>query len=227
MPSSTPDAAGEDAAGDATDQSRWRRLTGSMSNMMLRPAVMAESSTGEDRPKAPEPTTEAEIEEAIKRASDKERLWGLILAPIAAGIGFVVTAALVHNDPAALYANGQVNPHHTNPTLYTELGLLSMAFAIGMLASAWFRKRILIGATMAMYGLSLFNLHYWGFGVPYIMFGSWYLVRAYRLSQKLKLVKTDGSPSGSAARRPQQNKRYTPPTATRTPKPKPGKEIAG
>jgi hypothetical protein len=193
--------------------------------MLLRPAVMAESSTGADRPKPEEPTTEAEIEATIKRASDKERLIGLILAPVAAAIGFLVTSALVHNDPAALYANGQLNPHHTNPTLYTELGLLSMALAIGMLASAWFRKRLLLGATMAMYGLSLFNLHYWGFGVPFIMFGSWYLVRAYRLSQKLKLVKSDGTGGAVASRRPQQSKRYTPPTAPRTPKPKPGKEI--
>jgi hypothetical protein len=206
-----------------------------MSNMMLRPAVMAENSTGDNRSKPPEPTTEAEIEETIKRASDKERVIGLIAAPIAAAIGFLVTAALVHNDPAALLANGQANPHHTNPTLYTELGLLSMALAIGMLASAWFRKRLLMGATMAMYGLSLFNLHYWGFGVPYIMFGSWYLVRAYRLSQQLKLVQGGGTIMSKAAARRQsqikgytpQNKRYTPPSPSRSPKPKPGKEIAG
>jgi len=80
-----------------------------------------------------------------------------------------------------------------------------------MLASAWFRKRLYLGLAMALYGLSIFNLHFWGFGVPYLLFGSWYLVRAYRLQQKLKLAK-EGSPGGSRSSRPAQpNKRYTPP----------------
>ena len=49
---------------------------------------------------------------------------------------------------------------------------------------------------MALYGLSIFNLHFWGFGVPYLLFGSWYLVRAYRLEQKLKLAKADARTVG-------------------------------
>ena len=34
---------------------------------------------------------------------------------------------------------------------------------------------------MALYGLTLFNLHFWGFGVPFIMCAAWLMVRAYRL----------------------------------------------
>ena len=52
---------------------------------------------------------------------------------------------------------------------------------------------------MALYGLSIFNLHYWGFGVPFLLFGSWYLVRAYRLQQKLKLAQGDGATGGPPA----------------------------
>ncbi len=69
---------------------------------------------------------------------------------------------------------------------------------------------------MALYGLSLFNLHYWGFGIPFIIGGSWYLVRSYRLSEKLKLAKADAGPDGPrgpAGARPRPSKRYTPPTA--------------
>ena len=82
---------------------------------------------------------------------------------------------------------------------------------------------------MALYGLSVFNLHYWGFGLPFIMAGAWYLVRSYRLSEKLKFAKAEGTggASGRAAPRGQPSKRYTPPAAParRPPKPKPGKEL--
>ena len=74
--------------------------------------------------------------------------------------------------------------------------------------------------------MSFFNLHYWGFGVPYIMIGSWYLVRAYRLSQKLKVAKQGDAPSsGPAGARMQPNKRFTPPSAPpgRGPRSKPAK----
>ena len=224
---SSPD---RDATGGGvpSDLSRWQRLTSGMSTMFLRPAVAAESRTGQDRPKGDDPTTVPEIEAVIKRSNDKERLVGLLVAPLAAAIGFLVTTALVANDPKALLSNGQINPHHVNPTLYTEFGLLAMALSIVMLSLAWFRKRTFFGIASAMYGLSLFNLHYWGFGVPYILIGSWYLVRSYRLQQKLKLAKAGDDPGfGPSAARPPSSKRYTPPAAPprRTPKPKPGKGL--
>ena len=95
----------------------------------------------------------------------------------------LVSASLVANDPKALLANGQINRLHVNPSLYVEFGAVSVVLALVMLASAWFRKRLYLGIAMALYGLSLFNLHYWGFGVPFILAGAWFLVRAYRLQQ--------------------------------------------
>jgi len=208
---------------DGADEgpSRWQRLTGSLSNMFLKSAVAAETG-GDDKPEKYQPTTVPELEEAIRRCDDKERAIGLIAAPIAAAIAFLVTSSLVHNDPAALLSNGAVNPHHTNPTLYTELGLLTVVLALVMLGGAWFRKRLAIGIASALYGLSFFNLHYWGFGIPYIMIGSWYMVRAYRLSQKLKLAKAEDEPTSGPARAPSpSNKRYTPPAASTVSAPKP------
>jgi hypothetical protein len=212
---------------DLPEFSRWHRFTSSLSNMMLRPAVEAESRTGEDRPKTPQPTTIPELEAAIKRADDKERLIGLLAAPVAAAIVFVVMAALVHNDPSQYLASGALNPRHANPNTYTELGLLTLALALVMLGGAWFRKRLVIGIASALYGLSFFNLHYWGFGLPYIMIGAWYMVRAYRLSQKLKLAKAaEASGFGPSGAQTSPNKRYTPPSAPArrpTPKSKPAK----
>ncbi len=96
-----------------------------------------------------------------------------------------------------------------------------------MLGGAWFRKRLVIGIASALYGLSFFNLHYWGFGLPYIMIGAWYMVRAYRLSQKLKLAKAaQASGFGPSGAQAPPNKRYTPPSTPArrpTPKSKPAK----
>ena len=107
-------------------------------------------------------------------------------------------ASLVAHDPKAFYSNGQIDKLHVNPSLYAELGAVTVALALVMLVAAWFRKRLFIGIAMALYGLSLFNLHYWGFGIPFIMGGAWYLVRAYRLSEKLKHAKAEaaGGPTG-------------------------------
>ena len=95
-----------------------------------------------------------------------------------------------------------------------------------MLATAWFRKRLYLGIAMALYGLSVFNLHFWGFGVPFILVGAWYLVRAYRLQQKLKLARAEApSPGRSGASAPPPatsgTRPRTPPPRP-PPKPKPG-----
>ncbi len=68
--------------------------------------------------------------------------------------------------------------------------LLALAFV--MLIMAMRRKRLFLGMAMALYGLTVFNLHYWGFGIPFILFASWYLVRSYRLSRDLRLA-TEGA----------------------------------
>ena len=164
-----PDAAD---GGSTPPLSTWDRITGSISNFMLKPApVDQQPGADPDQGAGQDPTTIPEIEAAIKRASDKERAIGLLAAPIAAAIGLLVTASLVAHDPAAHYANGQIDKLHVNPSLYAELCAVTLVLALVMLVAAWFRKRLIVGIAMALYGLSLFNLHYWGFGVPFIMGG--------------------------------------------------------
>jgi hypothetical protein len=225
----------QDAADDASSapMSRWARFTGSVSNFMMKsPGSASDQDSPAKASPNPTPETVPEIEAAIKRADDKERLIGLLGAPIAAAIALLVVGALVAHDPTAHYSNGQIDRLHVSPNLYLELGAVAMVLALIMLIAAWFRKRLVIGIAMALYGLSIFNLHYWGFGLPFILGGAWYLVRAYRLSEKLKFAKAGGSTGGAAsggptAARPGASKRYTPPAAPirRAPKPKPGKEL--
>ncbi len=223
MAGSDPDA----ADGNVPPQAgAWRRLL----NTFVKPADPDGNSHGTAiQTGADSPTTVAELEEAVRRADDKERLIGLLAAPIAAVIGLLVTGNRLADDPTATLANGQLNPLHVNSSTLVEFGAIAIVLGVVMLAMAWFRKRLYLGMTMALYGLSLFNLHYWGFGVPYILFGSWYLVRAYRLQTKLKEAKAaegGGRAAGGPGIRPAQSKRYTPPTAPpgKSPKPKPGNQ---
>jgi hypothetical protein len=173
------------------------------------------------------PMSVEELEGAVARADDKERLTGLLLAPVAAGIGLVVTHLLTADDPAARTAKGALNPRHVNPSIYGELALVLLVLSLLMLGLAFFRKRLFLGIVMALYGLAIFNLHYWGFGIPYILAGAWLLVRSYRLQRDLKEAKGEGPGTQgrgrrpTTAQRPVPNKRYTPPTPSRrSPPPK-------
>jgi hypothetical protein len=136
-----------------------------------------------------------------------------VVAPVAAAITFLVIPALVDHD-----VSHQSTYHEL---LYVLLGMSVLAEVLALL-----RKRLLLGMVVALYGLGLFNLHQWGFGVPFILVGAWYLVRSYRLSQDLKLAgggtapKRPTRPTGTL---PRPNKRYTPRTAPvrRPARPKP------
>jgi hypothetical protein len=167
----------------------------------------ADASPQEDR-------SVEEVQETIARADDKERGIGLIAAPIAAALSFLIIGTLIHDDPPLGTKN------YVSPSLYHTLELVLLGLAVGILVTALMRKRMFLGIALALYGLAVFNLHYWGFGVPFLMSGAWYLVRAYRLNQELKRVGgADVSRSRNSSRqatlsngsRPRASKRYTPP----------------
>jgi len=132
----------------------------------------------------------------------------LAAAPLAAAIALVVTSYLIAHDPPARLRDGQLNKLHASIATYHLLELVLLALAVVMLAAAWYRKRLFVGMAMALYGLAIFNLHYWGFGVPFLLGGAWYLVRAYRSSQADKPARDPARPTRG---RPQANRRYTPP----------------
>jgi len=149
-----------------------------------------------------------ELEDAIARSDDKERAIGFIAAPLAALIGIAISSSAIN------YAK----THHQSTSTYTELTYVILGMSVLILVASLMRKRLFQGITMALYGLAVFNLKYWGFGIPFVMAGAWYLVRAYRLQQALK--KAEAARGGTPKRanrpangtRPRSNKRYTPPT---------------
>jgi fatty acid desaturase len=123
--------------------------------------------------------------------------------------------ALVSDDPAARLADGDANPLHVPVSRYQEALVALLVLAVVMLVTALIRRRLFVGIAMALYGLALFNLHYFGFAIPYLLGGAWFLVHAYR-EHKASLDAQPGAPppaseAGPARRR--ANRRYTPPTS--------------
>jgi hypothetical protein len=185
--------------------------------LVLRPAEPVVASTS----KATRGQSLEELEAEVRSANDKERLLGLVAAPIAAAIGILVISALIVNDPPARLKDGQIDTLHVSLSLYHDLGGVILALSVLMLVTAMWRKRLFLGIVTALYGLAIFNLHYWGFGVPFILFAAWLLVRSYRLQRDLREATADG-PSHTSTRHqagggvpgrtpPRPNKRYMPP----------------
>jgi hypothetical protein len=157
-----------------------------------------------------------ELEAAIARADDKERNIGLVAAPAGAVIALVISADLINHARSL----------NQSTSVYQNLTFVLLGMAALMLATAWLRKRLFLGIVMALFGLGIFNLRYWGFGIPFLIGGSWLLVRAYRLQKQLKLAgggsgRVYGPPNSKVANSrlpsaggvlPRPNKRYTPAT---------------
>jgi hypothetical protein len=168
----------------------------------------------EDAPKGAYELTGEELAIEEKRLNDKERAIGLLAGPIATLIAFAVVHEVVTHDPAKFLSDGALNRLYTNPSIYYELFVVLLILSFGMSAMAMWRKRIPLGVATAMYGLAIFNLHYWGFGVPFLMVGAWYLVRAYRLNRNVRESNPDSGPvvTMRPPPAPRPNKRYTPPS---------------
>ena len=193
------DDADNSGGDDAPRMSAWQR----MKYTFVQPdAIESDKAAVDDR-------SVEELQEAISRSDDKERAIGLIAAPLAALIGIIISSATITN----------AKNLHQSTTVYVELTYVILGMAVLILVASMLRKRLFQGVTMALYGLSVFNLRFWGFGVPFLLAGAWYLVRAYRLQQALKKAEAADAPPrpkganpSSSAPRPRRNKRYTPPT---------------
>jgi hypothetical protein len=185
---------------DAPRLTRWQRL---------KYTIVQPDDETDSKKTTTDGRSAEELEDAIRRSDDKERTIGLVAAPLAAIIGIIISSASID------YARS----HHLSVSVYDELTYVILGMSVLILVSSLLRKRLFQGITMALYGLAVFNLHYWGFGIPFLLGGAWYLVRAYRLQQALKRAeatapaparRTGVRPTNGS--RPRPNKRYTPPT---------------
>src|SRR5580692_7889269 len=186
--------------------------------MRFQTAVVKPDDLESSKNKASEPVQSVEeLEAAIARADDKERNIGFIAAPVGAIITLLISSDLINHARSL----------NQSTAVYQNLTFVLLGMGVLMLVTAWLRKRLFLGIVMALFGLGIFNLHYWGFGVPFLLGGSWYLVRAWRLNSKLKLAgggsgKSYGPPNSKVGPTnrlpstggvlPRPSKRYTPPT---------------
>src|SRR3984957_5511631 len=199
--SSSP-GAGDPGGDSARKMTLWERLKYSM----VRPDDdPKEKEVEEIRPVE-------EIEADIGRSNDKERAIGLVAAPVAALIGLIISSASVN------YAK----THNQSVAVYDKLTYVLLGLAALILVTSWLRKRLFQGITLALYGLAIFKLHHphLGFAAPFLLAGSWYLIRAWRLQQELKKAEALGpqaprpkpATTNGAPPRPRRSKRYTPPS---------------
>jgi hypothetical protein len=192
-------------------------IWGRLSRLFLKPSkeMPGEETPGSGASLEPAGSDLTKLQEYERVATDKERAIGLIAAPFGAVIALAIVGALNNANPTSHYKTGKID-HNYDPKLYIELLLVLVAVSVVMLAAAWWRKRLYLGLATALYGLTTFNLHYWGFGVPYLGVGGWYLTRAYRARQAVRNAGEDGtsggpgSPGGRGS--PPPSKRFTPPS---------------
>ena len=176
--------------------------------------AMVKPDDSEPKSVATDDRSAAELDATIKTADDRERAVGLIAAPISALVSFLVIGADISKNSSVTTAPKNFVPAST----YHWVLLVFIGLAAIMLASAWWRKRMVLAITLALYGVGLFQLGWLGFAVPFVLAGAWYLVRAFRLQQAFKKAEAEeGGPARPAARatngpRPRANRRYTPPT---------------
>ncbi|HLJ07744.1 MAG TPA: hypothetical protein VKX24_04355, partial [Acidimicrobiia bacterium] len=141
----------------------------------LRAAFLKPAPSGDGSGTPAEARSLDELRAAERYADDGERFLGLVAAPLGAAIGFFISNYLIDHDPPARL-NGAVNPLHASVATYHVLELVLLALSLVILAMAWYRRRLFLGMALALYGLGVFNLHYWGFGVPFVAAGAWLLV---------------------------------------------------
>jgi hypothetical protein len=168
----------------------------------------------DDSPDDPSPADDRstdEIQGEIQRSNEKERLIGLVVAPIAAIVGLLITSASIDN----------ARSHGQSVGVYEELTYVLLGLAVLILVSSLLRKRLFQGITIALFGVAIFQLKYSyiGFAAPFVLVGAWYLVRSYRLQTALKNampgrggVSRATRTNGNGPPRARANKRYTPPT---------------
>lgn len=174
--------------------------------------------------KPPAPSAQAQsaartlddLQAEARSLTERERVVGLFGGPIGGVIGILIATSLIDRDPKATLANGAKNPLHASITLYHELLIVLLVLAAFMVITALARKRLYLGIVLALYGLTVFNMHFWGFGVPFLLFGAWLMVRTYRLQQAVREAGGGTQPGATAPPRatlPKRNRRYTPPSA--------------
>ena len=182
--------------------------------------------------------TDEETRQRITRIDDKERRWGLSAAVLAAGVGLLAELPGVLH-PKTTHASVSTKPKGTScagsfydattKACYTvharSFWVWTMAvlllFALALFIAVKLRRRSALGFAALMNGLAFETTT--GspiLGLPFIVFGGWLLIRAWRVQQYGSPTATKATAGGAAAarptrpvRQPRERKKKTDPTA--------------
>jgi hypothetical protein len=181
------------------------------------------------------PTSELTV--LMRKLDDRERLFAFIAAPLGVVLAILVTAVAVHTNPA-LHHKG----HESSGVIVADGGV-GVAFALFVLAMAWFRRRSLTAFALLFLGYSVGLI---GPGIPFLFLGGYLLFRAWKIQKVLtsrgvntrpqRQRRTTERPARdpkarrdaqvtTTSARPTASKRYTPPKPApkKPPVPKPEK----
>lgn len=203
---------------------RATQSTRRSSSSASRSSSSSSSSSGSSRPRpvsAYDAVPTSELTVLIRKLDDKERLFAFIAAPLGVVLTIVVTIVAVHTNPA-LHHKG----HESSGIIVTD-GSVGVAFALFVLAMAWFRRRSLTAFALLFLGYSVGLV---GPGIPFLFLGGYLLYRAWKIQkvltsrgvntrpQKRTAARSPrdaksrrDAPSKATSARPNASKRYTPP----------------
>jgi len=161
-----------------------------------------------------EPRTSRSSKEIVEGLDKTERILGMAAVAFAAALAFI----------SYFYSR-----HSTTKSIHdaaTFLLISNLVFA-GILAFGLIiRRRALLGFGAFFFGLELtFSLKALPYGLPFIAFGAWLIIRANRKQKETRSAADPGSLRSSRSsgtsnqlRHPKGSKRYTPPRSSRTQK---------
>ena len=116
----------------------------------------------------------AELTTLMRKLDDRERKFAMLATPLGIVLAVVLTIITVHNDPTG--------KGHESTSIIVLDGGISVAFAICLFATAWYRRRSLSAFALLFLGYSLGLI---GIGIPFLFLGGYLLFRAWRIQKVL------------------------------------------
>ncbi len=243
----------DDSAGDAVDEATdtdtedagdgERRPARAGPGDSATPAARSSTVRGKAGGRAPSGMTKEELVVAIKQVDDRERRYGMYLAPVGAVLGIILAVYELHTNPAAGHK------HHLSSSTILWVAVAPILLSVVVFLAAMSRRRSFLGFSLLFLGLTLTSFGAI-FALPFWFVGGWIVFRAFKWQKELAAMgggkgraaagsrvapdrrdpkargrvgateRTSKKKKQPTAKGPEPSKRYTPPKPTR-PKPPP------
>lgn len=155
-------------------------------------------------PSPDRPLTDAERRRWIRSLEPLERRWGTILAGVAALLSVYSIYEIIHNPTVSEKITGANGHSHTGLVhqrgTYELVLVIQLVLALGMYIGVRYRRRSWLAFSGVMTGLVASSVITLFFGVPFLVFFGWLIVRAWRV-QRYGSPTAKGAAAGAVAKR--------------------------